>query len=385
MANYVGVTETPSDRGICTARAEFNFNYPNRRDFGMAYHVFRNEFHGAYANYGQSQYNNIPVFEECIVCFESYDMNDNIADLCDICNTHLCLSCIEKHIITKIKDNNVMIRCPCEENAKIIDKYHIKDILSKVNYKLYEKVIKRSKNIINCPICMVEFYNEDHKRIYDCDNCSAHICLRCEENHDEDEKCKMIDLGVNSDPCPNCGIHIIKDQGCDHMTCTNCRYEYSYSTGEAWHRRSYNTYNGELRRDTPPTINNEVAMYAYVDYPGERIDTTPRISNEVTTRQLSRVKKNLLSKRIVFNSRNTITRDRILIKENFNIVSNDLVYYNRIINFNTPKFKDLRFNNLSLTSNMFAVISKKIYFKKVSDASIKDYENVLENSINNID
>jgi ariadne-1 len=36
-------------------------------------------------------------------------------------------------------------------------------------------------------------------------------------------------LGEAMKKCPSCGEHIIKNGGCDHMTC-RCRHEFFWST-----------------------------------------------------------------------------------------------------------------------------------------------------------
>lgn len=31
-----------------------------------------------------------------------------------------------------------------------------------------------------------------------------------------------------TEPCPNCGVSIQKDEGCDHMVCAKCKHEYCW-------------------------------------------------------------------------------------------------------------------------------------------------------------
>ena len=59
------------------------------------------------------------------------------------------------------------------------------------------------------------------------------FCFNCLQNWHENEKCK-IDLDKSfvewRDPkkvkrCQKCKFFIEKDSGCNHMTCTNCKYQ----------------------------------------------------------------------------------------------------------------------------------------------------------------
>jgi len=208
-----------------------------------------------YANINQRILSNIPVYNECQICFESYNMNNNINDICELCNTYSCLSCFETYMLTKIKDNNITIKCMCENKiAKIISNYKIKELLSRSSYDLYERIVNRHKGLNNCPKCLVEFYNEERKKVIDCANCGVHICVRCETNHQENEPCKSIII-ENSKPCPKCGIYIDKIEGCDHMTCKNCKYEYSYNLSIDWQKNKTMNEQERLLRENSNTIN----------------------------------------------------------------------------------------------------------------------------------
>ncbi len=171
---------------------------------------------------------------ECQICFGLYSLNNNIEDLCKICNKSYCKYCIKKYIICKIKNNNAVIKCLCLIDSKIISKYLISTYISTNMFKTYINVLNRLKNINNCPVCNVEFYNENKdKKIY-CNNCNNDICMICEKK-DHIGKCKPISLNIwGAHQCPKCNLTVIKDGGCDHMTCSWCNYQYSYETKESW-------------------------------------------------------------------------------------------------------------------------------------------------------
>jgi hypothetical protein len=141
---------------------------------------------------------------------------------------------MKKHIICKIKNNNAIIKCLCLKYTKIIPSYKIIDYIPIEDYSIYQNVLKRLKNIYNCPICNVEFYNKHRNiKIY-CHNCQNDVCMICEKK-DHINICKPISLNIwGAHQCPNCNLTVIKDGGCNHMTCTWCKYQYDYNTKQSW-------------------------------------------------------------------------------------------------------------------------------------------------------
>ena len=72
-------------------------------------------------------------------------------------------------------------------------------------------------------------------------NFGHEFCFRCGEKWHEDGDCpkdKEVDelfqkyvKKLNMKKCPSCGIHTIKKNGCNHITCTYCKKEWSYICG----------------------------------------------------------------------------------------------------------------------------------------------------------
>ncbi|XP_015908622.2 ankyrin repeat and IBR domain-containing protein 1 isoform X1 [Parasteatoda tepidariorum] len=48
-------------------------------------------------------------------------------------------------------------------------------------------------------------------------------------------------LVTNSKPCPNCKCPIQRTEGCNHMKCTKCKYEFCWVCLEAWKKHNYGT------------------------------------------------------------------------------------------------------------------------------------------------
>lgn len=79
------------------------------------------------------------------------------------------------------------------------------------------------------------FVNDDWK----CGLCFKTTCSECHEikdlkSHicDEDKKRNIEYLKEDSKPCPRCASFIHKISGCDQMWCTQCRFTFSWRTGE---------------------------------------------------------------------------------------------------------------------------------------------------------
>lgn len=95
-----------------------------------------------------------------------------------------------------------------------------------------------SKTLMRCPC------NECHgyAKIIDdkyakCTNCNTEFCITCrEKSHDNSECNKNIianlkEIEANARPCPVCKTNIIREYGCNHMFCTNCKTRFDWETG----------------------------------------------------------------------------------------------------------------------------------------------------------
>lgn len=84
-----------------------------------------------------------------------------------------------------------------------------------------------------------------------CDSCGKIICKNCNECHDEKTKCdpnvlaNREEIQKCSKPCPNCGIRIIRGEGCPQMFCTYCKTGFDWNTGSIIRSNFHNPHRME--------------------------------------------------------------------------------------------------------------------------------------------
>ena len=180
---------------------------------------------------------------ECRVC------GDNVpsGDLYKIrlpCKHIFCVDCWKEYLKEKINNANVYkIKCMEHKCGQILQENFIKKILDKDTALLekYDKFLKRqkildsSKNIKFCPIPDCDGYaekkfsknvkcNNGHEFCFEC--LAAPHCCGCS---------KVIDSGFEEwkshtrvKRCPNCKYYTEKNEGCNHMTCSQCKFQWCW-------------------------------------------------------------------------------------------------------------------------------------------------------------
>ncbi|OMJ68911.1 hypothetical protein SteCoe_33493 [Stentor coeruleus] len=179
--------------------------------------------------------------EKCDIC---YDIKENKWTL-PTCRVHyFCLDCIKQYLETKISNSQVInITCPGENCISTFSENDLSSHLSPQSLAKYKKFLQRDNLLRNplvkfCiqPDCEGFIEGNSQNTHSFCNKCNFEMCFNCGKAWHIGKTCDEVqDIEYNSwalnkdvKACPRCNFKIEKNQGCEHMTCIICHYEFCW-------------------------------------------------------------------------------------------------------------------------------------------------------------
>ena len=206
---------------------------------------YRNKFKNNNYNFDFGRSSNSNASRECGVCgdtIESADMNRIRIP----CKHIFCVDCWKEYLKEKINNANVYkLACMQKECNFILEEKFIKSIFDKdtVLLEKYDKFLSRkklldtNKKIKLCPFPDCDGYAEKKKfsKYVKC-NKGHDFCFECLAAPHGSKACsKIIDAGFEEwkqhtmvKRCPNCKFWTEKNEGCNHMTCSQCQFQWCW-------------------------------------------------------------------------------------------------------------------------------------------------------------
>ena len=200
-----------------------------------------NKYRNKFSNNNYEDYNyKYESAKECGVCMETIESKD-IPKIKLPCKHYFCIDCWKEYLKEKINNANVYkLTCMQSKCNFILEEKFIKAILDQdvdLQQK-YDKFLNRkklmdsNKKIKFCPFPDCDGYAEKKfKKYVKCNN-GHEFCFECGAAPHGLKACsKIIDEGFEEwkshtlvKRCPNCKFWTEKNEGCNHMTCSQCRF-----------------------------------------------------------------------------------------------------------------------------------------------------------------
>ncbi|ORY59720.1 uncharacterized protein BCR38DRAFT_412715 [Pseudomassariella vexata] len=202
----------------------------------------------------------------------------------------ICRTCLNRHIITQLElqgygavDN---INCPTPECHHTYTHSEIRILAMPETFAMYDRyaVLNSLSNQPNFRWCLGEgctsggLYDDpsqpdesvkplfkEPNRIM-CSECKFNMCFACQipwhtgldcaqhaslQAHGDPNYSRTQEwIESNTKPCPGqgCGVLVVKGEGCFHMTCSQCRFEFCWECLADW-TAIFNAATGEIRSD----------------------------------------------------------------------------------------------------------------------------------------
>uniref|UniRef100_A0A7S0DQZ1 RBR-type E3 ubiquitin transferase n=1 Tax=Amorphochlora amoebiformis TaxID=1561963 RepID=A0A7S0DQZ1_9EUKA len=192
---------------------------------------------------------------ECKICRDDVKIKSSFALGCNhwFCNT--CWTTYLKDKVDSTGTRCIMATCPmydCHARlpSSVFTKFLPRQLVDKANRASINSFVSENKNLRFCPAprCSKVLSANGQARTVRC-LCGQSFCFRCNEEAHEPVTCEQVTLWQakcekesetaqwiisNTKKCPKCLVRIEKNQGCNHMSCQFCKYEFCWVCMGAW-------------------------------------------------------------------------------------------------------------------------------------------------------
>ena len=180
--------------------------------------------------------------DKCLICFEMFKEENGSKLPCGHC---CCNQCLYQYLKTEISNAKVtQLKCFYRNCSNLLNEQFVLEHLSNDTtmidkYKIFKQraaiFLSNDKKFCPEPDCNSYLQEDQTNKYVQCENGHkyCYICLKqwhgespCDEELDKDFQIWKKDKVVKQ--CPRCKIYTEKNEGCNHMTCTECKYQWCW-------------------------------------------------------------------------------------------------------------------------------------------------------------
>jgi ariadne-1 len=208
---------------------------------------------------------------KCGICFEDFPVSKVSTASCRV--HPFCDECWEGYCDSKLQEGKTGIldvRCPDHGCGKRVSTKKVLRFLgdtekvAKYHAFELEHFLEQNSAVKHCPAAGCDRFllleNKDGLTLDQIQSCVCEcgkvFCWKCQEDEHIPVRCDTAQLWIakNSSesenqnwiltftkPCPKCSRPIEKNQGCMHMTCSQCRYDFCWTCLEPWSKHGEST------------------------------------------------------------------------------------------------------------------------------------------------
>ncbi|CAF3363782.1 unnamed protein product [Rotaria sp. Silwood1] len=250
-----------------------------------------------------NEFDTVHLSKECGICLKEFE--SGVERIVISCDHQFCKDCWKQYLTLKIQEGSVhSIFCPAVDCFKFVPNEIIEKCVDQNMARRYlqfdiKAFVDSNPNFKWCPHsnCTLAVQSPIFDRLqsshmrefsksvncrnghYFCWDClqEGHEPASCENWKDWFEKIAEIKpeelkgteeeeeiaanclwLVTNSKKCPNCSISIQKNEGCNHIKCVKCKYDFCWICLEAWKKHS-STTGGYFQCNRYETVNKIIA------------------------------------------------------------------------------------------------------------------------------
>ena len=198
----------------------------------------------------------------CPICDDEYALHDTYS-LGD--GHRFCSSCWHDYLTAALANGRavVLTRCPAYQCNTLVHDATFRRLCSQSEYDRFMHFVLRSyvednRSMRWCthPGCQYALHALNHAVLSVSCRAGHKFCFQCQEEWHEPCTCEQLVkwreknttesdnahwIIANTKRCPQCSVRIEKNQGCNHITCRHCKYEWCWVCNGDWKEHGNHT------------------------------------------------------------------------------------------------------------------------------------------------